>query len=255
MRLVPGLDRPLRQALVLVGHHEVEVDLDQVAEAVAGRAGAEGVVEGEEARLRLHEGPAAARALEALGDAQRLPARATPRARGRAPPRSAVSSDSTSAAALRLAHARAGRPAPSAPAGTAGARERPRSRPPSSPTSRRVVAALAQSRERSGRAAAVERLRRPNADEDPRCPRGSREQPLRRRSPPSRAAPPRRTPSQTVRPARAKSSRRWSWISVAVATVERGLRESVRWRMAIAGQMPSTSSTRGFSIRSRNCRA
>ena len=62
-------------------------------------------------------------------------------------------------------------------------------------------------------------------------------------------------PSQTVRPARAKSSRRWSWISVAVATVERGLRDSVRWRMAIAGQMPSTSSTRGFSIRSRNCRA
>ena len=68
-----------------------------------------------------------------------------------------------------------------------------------------------------------------------------------------RTSPPQ--PSQTTRPARAKSSRRWSWISVAVATVERGLRESVRWRIAIAGQIPETSSTRGFSIRSRNWRA
>ncbi len=62
-------------------------------------------------------------------------------------------------------------------------------------------------------------------------------------------------PSHTVRPARAKSRRRWSWISVAVATVERGLRDRVRCRIAIAGQIPSTSSTLGFSMRSRNWRA
>jgi len=58
--------------------------------------------------------------------------------------------------------------------------------------------------------------------------------------------------SQNVRPMRAKSSRRWSWISVAVATVERGFREGARWRRAIAGQIPSRRSTSGFSIRSRN---
>src|SRR5207247_10267688 len=40
MGLVPGLDRPLGEALALVRDHEVQVDLDQVAEAVAGRAGA-----------------------------------------------------------------------------------------------------------------------------------------------------------------------------------------------------------------------
>ena len=59
----------------------------------------------------------------------------------------------------------------------------------------------------------------------------------------------------TVRPTRANSTRRWSWISVAVATVERGLRDGVRWRMATAGQMPSIPSTAGFSMRSRNWRA
>ncbi len=61
--------------------------------------------------------------------------------------------------------------------------------------------------------------------------------------------------SQIVRPMRAKSTRRWSWISVAVATVERGLRDGARWRSAMAGQIPSSRSTSGFSIRSRNCRA
>ncbi len=75
VRLVPGLDRPFRQALVLVRHHEVEVHLDQVAEAVTGGAGPEGVVEGEEAGLRLHEDPAARDALEALRDAPPAPAR------------------------------------------------------------------------------------------------------------------------------------------------------------------------------------
>ncbi len=61
--------------------------------------------------------------------------------------------------------------------------------------------------------------------------------------------------SQTVWPTRAKSTRRWSWISVAVATVERGFREGGRCRIATAGQIPSRRSTAGFSIRSRNWRA
>ena len=44
-------------------------------------------------------------------------------------------------------------------------------------------------------------------------------------------------------------------ISVAVATVERGLRVEFFCRMAMAGAMPSISSTAGFSMRSRNCLA
>jgi hypothetical protein len=42
---------------------------------------------------------------------------------------------------------------------------------------------------------------------------------------------------------------------VAVATVERGLRVEFFCLMAIAGAMPEISSTSGFSMRSRNCRA
>jgi hypothetical protein len=66
VRLVPGLDRSLGQAPPLVGHHQIDVHLDQVPEAVAGGTGAERVVEGEEPRLGLHELPAATLALEAL---------------------------------------------------------------------------------------------------------------------------------------------------------------------------------------------
>ena len=73
--LVPGLDRPLPEAAVLVRHHEVEVDLDQVPEAVAGGAGPERVVEREQARLRLEERPAALRALEVLRDPKGRPPR------------------------------------------------------------------------------------------------------------------------------------------------------------------------------------
>jgi hypothetical protein len=80
---------------VLVGHDEVEVDLDQVAEAVTGRARAERIVEREQARLRLDEGLLAAAALEALADAQRLLAGRSTTARP-PPSRSAASSDSTS---------------------------------------------------------------------------------------------------------------------------------------------------------------
>jgi hypothetical protein len=42
---------------------------------------------------------------------------------------------------------------------------------------------------------------------------------------------------------------------VEVATVERGFRLVFFWRMAMAGAMPSISSTAGFSMRSRNWRA
>ena len=44
-------------------------------------------------------------------------------------------------------------------------------------------------------------------------------------------------------------------LSLAVPTVEREVRTGLVWSMAIAGGMPSTASTCGLSIRSRNCRA
>jgi hypothetical protein len=42
---------------------------------------------------------------------------------------------------------------------------------------------------------------------------------------------------------------------VTVPTVDRGLRLVVFWAMLMAGDSPSTLSTSGFSICSRNCRA
>jgi hypothetical protein len=54
---------------------------------------------------------------------------------------------------------------------------------------------------------------------------------------------------------RAKSSFRWSLISVIVPTVEREVRTGLVWSMAIAGGMPSIASTCGLSMRSRNWRA
>jgi hypothetical protein len=55
--------------------------------------------------------------------------------------------------------------------------------------------------------------------------------------------------------ARANSSFRWSFSSVIVPTVERELRTGLVWSMAIAGGTPSTLSTAGRSMRSRNWRA
>ncbi len=60
---------------------------------------------------------------------------------------------------------------------------------------------------------------------------------------------------QTILPARAKSTRRSSLISVTVPTVERPLVTALRCWMAIAGLMPSIQSTSGLGRRSRNCRA
>ena len=54
---------------------------------------------------------------------------------------------------------------------------------------------------------------------------------------------------------RANSSLRWSFSSVIVPTVERELRTGLVWSMAMAGGTPSTLSTAGRSMRSRNCRA
>ena len=68
VRLGPRLDRALVDRLRRIGHHEIEVQLDDVAEAVAGRAGAERVVEREQARLRILVGDVAGAALEALGE-------------------------------------------------------------------------------------------------------------------------------------------------------------------------------------------
>ena len=68
VRLGPRLDRALVDRLGLIGHHQVQVQLDDVAEAVAGRAGAERVVEREEAGLRVLVGDVAGPALEALGE-------------------------------------------------------------------------------------------------------------------------------------------------------------------------------------------
>jgi len=54
---------------------------------------------------------------------------------------------------------------------------------------------------------------------------------------------------------RANSSLRWSFSSVMVPTVERDERTGLVWSMAIAGGTPSTLSTAGLSMRSRNWRA
>ena len=56
-------------------------------------------------------------------------------------------------------------------------------------------------------------------------------------------------------PILANSSRTWSVISVMVPTVERAFFTGLLWSMAMAGGMPSTCSTCGLSMRSRNCRA
>ena len=56
-------------------------------------------------------------------------------------------------------------------------------------------------------------------------------------------------------PARENRSLRWSFSSVMVPTVERLERTGLVWSMAMAGGTPSTLSTAGLSMRSRNWRA
>jgi hypothetical protein len=68
MRLAPRLDRALVDRLRSIGDDQVHVELDDVAEPVARRAGAERVVEREEARLRRFVRNAARAAFETLGE-------------------------------------------------------------------------------------------------------------------------------------------------------------------------------------------
>ena len=67
VRLGPGLDGPASHRLPRVGNHEVHVDFDDIAEAVAVGAGPEGVVEREEPGLRVLVGDVAGAALEPFG--------------------------------------------------------------------------------------------------------------------------------------------------------------------------------------------
>ena len=71
-RLGPGLDRAFVQRLRLVGNHQVEIEINGVAEALAARAGAVGIVEGEQPRLGLLVAQIAVLAFKALGKAELL---------------------------------------------------------------------------------------------------------------------------------------------------------------------------------------
>ena len=68
-RFGPGIERPLRQALLGVGHDERFVVLEHRPEAVAPRAGAAGVVEGEQDRRERGGRRGAVRARRVLGEA------------------------------------------------------------------------------------------------------------------------------------------------------------------------------------------
>ena len=71
VRLAPRLDGALADRLRRIGDDEIHVELDDVAEAVAGRARAERVVEREQPRLRIFVGDPARAAVEALGEDDR----------------------------------------------------------------------------------------------------------------------------------------------------------------------------------------
>ena len=66
MRLAPGLDGIAGDRLRRVGHHEIHVELDDVAKPVTRRTRAEWVVEREQPRLRIFVGDPADAALETL---------------------------------------------------------------------------------------------------------------------------------------------------------------------------------------------
>src|SRR5205814_2505849 len=75
VRLAPGLDRALIDRLRRIGNDQTHVQLDDVAEAVTGRAGAERVVEGKQTRLRRLVGDAALAAFESLRELNPVGAR------------------------------------------------------------------------------------------------------------------------------------------------------------------------------------
>ena len=68
--VVQGCDGAFVEGLGVVGDDEVGVEVDGVAEALAARAGAVGIVEGEEAGLGLAVGAMAGGALEGGGEAE-----------------------------------------------------------------------------------------------------------------------------------------------------------------------------------------
>src|SRR6185437_3394931 len=68
----PGGDGALIERLRLVGDDEVGIEVDSVAEALAARAGAVGIVEREEARLGLAVGAVAGAALKGCGETKVL---------------------------------------------------------------------------------------------------------------------------------------------------------------------------------------
>src|SRR4051794_20067689 len=72
MRLAPWLDRALADRLRRIRHHELHVELDDVAESMARRARTEGIVEREQSRLRILVGDAASAAFEAFAEHTRL---------------------------------------------------------------------------------------------------------------------------------------------------------------------------------------
>ena len=80
-RFGPGIDSAVIERERGVGDDQVGVEINGVAEAVAARAGSVGAVEGEQARLRLGVGDAAALALELLVEGEPLWPRALLRAR------------------------------------------------------------------------------------------------------------------------------------------------------------------------------
>jgi hypothetical protein len=70
--LGPGIDGAFVQGLRFVGNHQVEIEVDGVAETLAARAGAEGVVKREQARFGLLVAQVALFALKALREAEAL---------------------------------------------------------------------------------------------------------------------------------------------------------------------------------------
>ncbi len=72
-RLGPGVDGAVGQRALGVRYDQVEIELEGGAEAVAGRAGAQRAVEGEERRDGLGKRAVAVGAAEALGEGESLP--------------------------------------------------------------------------------------------------------------------------------------------------------------------------------------
>ena len=69
-RLVPRIDRSFAQRFRLVRNHQVEIEVNRVAESLASRTRAIGIVERKQPRLRLLVAQIAVLAFEALGEPQ-----------------------------------------------------------------------------------------------------------------------------------------------------------------------------------------